>query len=52
MQVLKLPRIRALDLRALEVQVAEHNARNEFQLRVWYPHKFKEAVLAHAPREK
>lgn len=44
MQVLKLPRIKALDLRPLEVIVAEHNAKGGLQLRVWYPHKFRESV--------
>lgn len=36
-----LPKIRALDLRPLEIIVAEHNARGGLQLRVWYDKEFK-----------
>jgi hypothetical protein len=32
---MKLPKISRLDLRSLDVIVAEHNARGGLQLRVW-----------------
>lgn len=41
---MRLLKIAALDLRSLEVQVAEHNARAGLQLAVWYPEYFFASV--------
>lgn len=39
---MNLPKISRLDLRSLEVQVAEHNAQPEaLKLRVWYQKEFE-----------
>lgn len=43
---MKLPKIEALDLRSLEVRVAEHNAKGGLQLGIWSPKVFGESVRA------
>lgn len=45
--MMKLPKIRSLDLRSLEVRVAEHNAKpGALKLDIWSPSFFRHDVLS------